>query len=313
MNRDGIPRIRREGRGGTWKAQGGCDRGQDSPHTPSYSYQTHNRSIGSFGIHTTFIAPPPFRRPTKVTSAPRLNRQRLNASTPQRFLSGTRAFKQLINCYRISRASSSCKVVSQLYSTFANPTATINSISVLSKLCTPDTSNHPLHARSPNHTVVSSRSRILQGQLVSWPPDSDRAQREGLRISSRFLFSSLSLRDRWVIFCFLYLHLCYQPGGDTGIVRCERVVRVCTTRGTLNIESRYLSVHKTTGRRWIPRPPSAIQTLRRSHSMPKPGSPEKPPKPGKRPRKGRTDEGRSGGQTLKKMNFEGKKTSPCAV
>ena len=85
-------------------------------------------------------------------------------------------------------ASSSCKVVSQLYSTFANPTATINSISVLSKLCTPDTSNHPLHARSPNHTVVSSRSRILQGQLVSWPPDSDRAQREGLRISSRFLF-----------------------------------------------------------------------------------------------------------------------------
>lgn len=112
---------------------------------------------------------------------------------------------------------------------------------------------------------------------------------------------------------FLYLHLCYQPGGDTGIVRCERVVRVCTTRGTLNIESRYLSVHKTTGRRWIPRPPSAIQTLRRSHSMPKPGSPEKPPKPGKRPRKGRTDEGRSGGQTLKKMNFEGKKSphAPC--
>ena len=93
MNRDGIPRIRREGRGGTWKAQGGCDRGQDSPHTPSHSYQTHNRSIGSFGTHTTFIAPPPFRRPTKVTSAPRLNHQQLNASTPSAVLVRNSSFQ----------------------------------------------------------------------------------------------------------------------------------------------------------------------------------------------------------------------------
>ena len=188
MNRDGIPRIRREGRGGTWKAQGGCDRGQDFPHTPSYSYQTHNRSIGSFGIHTTFIAPPPFRRPTKVTSAPRLNRQRLNASTPQRFLSGTRAFKQLINCYRISRGF---LFMQSCIPTLFNVRKSDGDHQLHQRIVQALHPRHvksPLHARSPNHTVVSSRSRILQGQLVSWPPDSDRAQREGLRISSRFLF-----------------------------------------------------------------------------------------------------------------------------
>ena len=62
-------------------------------------------------------------------------------------------------------ASSSCKVVSQLYSTFANPTATINSISVLSKLCTPDTSNP--HCMREAQTTLSSHPAV-EFYRVSW-------------------------------------------------------------------------------------------------------------------------------------------------
>ena len=107
---------------------------------------------------------------------------------PQRFLSGTRAFKQLINCYRTSRGFLFIQSCIQTLFNIRKSDGDHQLHQRIVQALHPRHVKSPLHARSPNHTVVSSRSRILQDQLVSWPPDSDRAQREGLRISSRFLF-----------------------------------------------------------------------------------------------------------------------------